>query len=425
MRRLLPLFLCLVLLLSACGATAFSGDGQQTRIVLNGNSASVTGGGVKVSGSVISIGAAGSYIVSGTLDDGQLVVDTGDEAVDVWLTLDNASISNRGGAALYVKQAKNLYLSTLSGTKNRLVSGTEADMAAYDGTQDGAALFSEDDLKLSGDGELEILGYLNNGLTCKDDLDIEGGSLRVQAAGNGLRGSESVEIKGGAVAVIAGNDGIKSSSAKKAGKGYVAISGGAVTVSAQGDGIAAETELTVSGGALSVEALGDGFARSSKALKANTALTVSGGSLALSAIEDAVSCDGNITVSGGVIRVQSENDGLQAGEKGSGLGDIAVSGGDLAVSAVRRALNARGTLMVNGGTVCAFIGTEKQALPEGQRCLLQSLSGSAGDRLTLDGTDLNAEAAFPYVSLLFTSDTLPSGSHELSNGSRTLTYVVE
>ena len=152
MRRLLPLFLCLVLLLSACGATAVSGDGQQTRIVLNGNSASVTGGGVKVSGSVISIGAAGSYIVSGTLDDGQLVVDTGDEAMDVWLTLDNASISNRGGAALYVKQAKNLYLSTLSGTKNRLVSGTEADMAAYDGTQDGAALFSEDDLKLSGEG---------------------------------------------------------------------------------------------------------------------------------------------------------------------------------------------------------------------------------------------------------------------------------
>ena len=64
-------------------------------------------------------------------------------------------------------------------------------------------------------------------------------------------------------------------------------------------------------------------------------------------------------------------------------------------------------------------------MPEGQRCLLQSLSGSAGDRLTLDGTDLNAEAAFPYVTLLFTSDTLPSGSHELSNGSRTLTYSVD
>ena len=423
MRRLLPLFLCLALLLSACGAAESAGE-RQTRIALKGNSAEVTGG-VKVSGAVITIGAGGRYIVSGTLDEGQLVVDTGDEAMDVWLTLDNASLSNRSGAALYVKQAKNVYLSTLSGTKNRLVSGTEADLAAYDGTQDGAALYAEDDLKLSGEGELEILGYLNNGLTCKDDLDIEGGSLRVQAAGNGLRGSESVEIKGGAVAVIAGNDGIKSSSAKKAGKGYVHISGGAVTVSAQGDGIGAETELTVSGGALSVEALGDGFARSSKALKANTALTISGGSLDLRAIEDAVSCDGNLQVSGGVIRVQSENDGLQAGEKGSGLGDIAVSGGELAISAVRRALNARGTLTVSGGTVCAFIGTEKQSLPEGQRCLLQSLSGSAGDRLTLDGADLNAEAAFPYVSLLFTSDALPGGTHELSNGSKTLTYTAD
>ena len=52
------------------------------------------------------------------------------------------------------------------------------DLAAYDGTQDGAALYAEDDLKLSGEGELEILGYLNNGLTCKDDLDIEGSRKR-------------------------------------------------------------------------------------------------------------------------------------------------------------------------------------------------------------------------------------------------------
>ena len=39
--------------------------------------------------------------------------------------------------------------------------------------------------------------------------------------------------------------------------------------------------------------------------------------------------------------------------------------------------------------------------------------------------DLGAEAAFPYVSLLFTSDALPGGTHELSNGSKTLTYTAD
>ena len=328
MKRILPLFLGLILLLSACGSSGSGADDSQTRITLKGNTASVSGGGVKVSGSVITVASGGGYAVTGTLDDGQLIVDTGDDAMDVWLILDNASITNATDAAIYVKQAKNVYLSTLSGTTNTLTSGAEADLAAFDGTQNGAALFSEDDLTLSGEGELVILGYLNNGVTCKDDLDVEGGSIRIRAAGNGLRSSESVEIKGGALSIAAGNDGVKSTSAKKAGKGYVSIQDGAVSVEALGDGISAETELTISGGAVSVEALGDGYAQSSKALKAVSGIAISGGSLDLRAIEDAVSCDGDVTISGGQLRVQSENDGIQAGVKASGLGDITVSGGE-------------------------------------------------------------------------------------------------
>lgn len=420
--------LCAALLLGACGpAAAQKEETKEVQIKLKGDSVSVSGGGARVDGTTVTIASGGEFRVTGSLDNGQLIVDTGDEAMDVYLTLDGASIANAAGAALYVKQAKNVYLSTAQDTKNMLVSGTEADMEKYDGTQDGAALFSEDDLKIDGEGELEIRGYINNGVTCKDDLDVTGGTLVVLAAGNGLRGSESVEIKGGEIRVTAGNDGIKSSSSAKAGKGFVTISGGTVAVIAQGDGVSAETVLTLSGGDVTVDAQGTGLEQSSKALKANTELVISGGMLELSAIEDAISCDGNVTISGGTQRVITAGDGVQAGEKGSGVGDITISGGELSISAERRALNARGSLTLNGGRILAYIGIAKQAEPEGSAAVLfTDFSGAAGDRLTLDGRELEPEPACAYVAFLYAGGDLTSGeSYTLSNGLRTISVAAK
>lgn len=431
-KLLLIALLCAAVLLSACGgktaapAETGSEENAQTRIELSGDSASISGGGAKVSGSTVTIASGGEYRVSGSLNDGQLIVDTGDDAMDVRLVLDNAEIRCSTGAALYEKQAKNLYLSTEKGTINRLISGTEADLASYDGLRDGAALFSEDDLKLDGEGTLEIFGYLNNGITCKDDLDIKGGTLQVLAAGNGVRGSESVEIKGGETRITSGNDGLKSSSADKEGKGFVNVKGGTLQITAQGDGISAETVLTVSGGSVTVEAQGAGLEQSSKALKAKTGLLISGGTLELRAVEDAISCDGDIAVSGGEISLFTENDGLQAGEKKSGAGDITVSGGTLTISAERRALNARGSLKLSGGTVLGFIGTEKQAEPAEGSFLLISFLGAAGDRLSLNGAELAGEAQCAYVTVFYTDASLAAGeSYELSNLLRTVTVTAK
>lgn len=414
--------LCLALLLSACGLGGSAGE-KRTRIELTGDTAKVTGGGAKAAGQVVTIAAGGRYAVSGTLDNGQLVVDTGDDAMDVWLMLEGASVTNREGAAIEIRQAKNVYLSTLVGTQNRLASGTEEDLERFDGTQNGAALFSEDDLILSGEGELAICGYINNGVTCKDDLTIESGVVTVFAAGNGLRGSESVEIKGGTVTVTSGNDGVKTASAAKEGKGYVALSGGELTVEARGDGISAETELTVSGGAVTVTALGDGLLQSSKALKANTGLVISGGTLSVRAVEDAVRCSGDVTVSGGSLAIVGESDGIQSGEKGSGLGDITLRGGSVTVSAGQQALHARGALHLDGGTVAAYSGSAKQDPPGESTAvyLFEAVSGTAGDRLSLDGGEPVLTAAFPYLSVLYSDSTLsPDTACMVTTGARTI-----
>ena len=262
------LVLACLLALSACGGdsptppaaseqtaaapeTAAPAD-SGTAITLTGSGAEIAGGGARVQGSTVTISAVGTYTLSGKLDEGQVIVDTGDDAMDVTLILDGASITNSTGPAIQILQARNLRLQ-LRG-ENRLQSGARTDMASFDGTASGAALFSEDDLDIEGEGSLEVLGYLNNGITCKDDLDINSGVITVTAANNGIRGSESVEIKGGTVTVASGNDGVKASSAKKEGKGYVDVKGGTLNIVSEGDGISAASDLILSGGSVVIVA---------------------------------------------------------------------------------------------------------------------------------------------------------------------------
>lgn len=430
-KLLLVAALCALLLFTACGVTSTTEVAAPTsepdpvvRIELGGDTATAVGDGARIDGSTVTIASGGEYAVTGTLDNGQIVIDTGDEAMNVYLTLDGASVSNTAGPALWVKQAKNVHLILADGTQNRLVSGTEADLAAFDGTQSGAAVLAEDDLTIEGEGELEICGYINNAVTCKDDLKIKSGSLSVLAAGNGLRGSESVEIKGGELNVTAGHDGIKSSSAVKEGKGYVTISGGTVMIEAQGDGIQAETVLTISGGTVMVEAQGDGLGQSSNALKARTGVEISEGMLTLRAVEDAISCDAGIVISGGMQRINTKGDGIQAGEKGSGAGDITIAGGNLCINAMRRGLNARGSLLIDGGTVLAYCGSEKQAAPGGSAAsLYTAFPGAAGERLLLDGEELLPESERAFTAILYSGSLEHGASYQLSNGIKTVTVT--
>ena len=433
-KLLLIAALCALLLLAACASTTVEPTPAPTpteepdpvvRIELNGDSASVPGGGARVDGGVVTIASGGEYALSGTLNDGQIVIDTGDEPMNVYLTLNNASVTNKTGAALWVKQAKNVHLILAEGSENLFVSGTEADLAAFDGTQNGAAVFAEDDLIFEGEGELEIRGYINNGVTCKDDLKIKSGSLQILAAGNGFRGSESVEIKGGELSIVAGNDGVKSSSAVKEGKGYITISGGTVIVESQGDGISAETVLTLSGGVVTVDAKGDGKGQSSNALKAKSSVEILDGMLTISSVEDAISCDGDVFIRGGVHQINTKGDGIQAGEKGTGAGDITISGGKLCINAMRRGLNARGSFVIDGGTVLAYIGSEKQDAPTGSAaCLFAAFPGAAGERLLLNGEELVPESERAFSVILY-SGTLEHGvNYQLSNGIRTASIAV-
>lgn len=462
---LTALLLCLCLLAGCAG-----GKGSRvTEIKLSDSGIEISGGGAKAEGNVVTISAVGEYSVSGLIGDGQIVVDTGDEAVNVTLILNGAEITNPGGPAIHIRQAKDARIRLAEGTKNGVTSGTGPDMALDRADGSGAAIFAEDDLDIEGEGELIVCGYINNGIACKDDLDINSGNITVYAANNGIRGSDSVEIKGGNIAVSAGNDGIKSTATDKAGKGYVTVSGGTVAVNALGDGISAETELSITGGLITVSAQGDPAQTSSKGVKAGAGLSISGGSLtveatdhavhsgadlsvnggvvtasssegkafaahgdirvaggelSLSAKSDGMETSGDVALSGGSLEISAGDDGIQAGEANSGVGTVTVSGGQVKISAKGRGVNARGQLVLNGGVLIALSGSDKTVVPAetgSQAYVSVGWIGADGDDLTLltaDGQELTAfTAARPYKQVLASAPELEEGAgYTLSKG---------
>ena len=471
---------CSDVVIGASNDGSTGAGGPEKAITLNGDSAKYAGGGVSINGSTVTISAPGEYTVTGTLDNGRIIIDTGEEPGNVILTLDGVNITCLTDAAIYVAQARNVDIVLAPGSSNTVTSGTESDMAKADGTASGAAIYAEDDLDIKGEGTLQICGYINSGITCKDDLDIMGGTITVLAANNGIRGSESVCVTGGNLSVTCGNDGIKSTVADKAGKGYVEISGGGIAIAAAGDGISAETSLNISGGNIVISTTGDPAAGSAKGIKAYTGFAISGGSINVTSTDHAlkssagmtisggsftlnssdgkgISADGDITISGGDFNVSSlddgiesvtaltieggsfnitaGNDGLKAGEKGTGfeakVGTVTINGGSLSVSAYADPIDAKAKLLVNGGSVLAVgtSGTIKNFSGEsGQSFIACSLNGSGSDTVAVksaDGGELaSLVAAYGFNTVLFSAPTLSAGGeYTVSSGTGSSTAV--
>jgi hypothetical protein len=426
MKKLLPLLLLSALLLTACaGPGESASDADHTVITFNGADVEIRGGGAEDKGSAVVISAAGTYEVTGVSSEKTLVVDTGDDAMDVTLILNNVEITGATDPAIHVKQAKHFRLQLAEGSQNRLNAGTEELLKELDPNATGAALYSADDMDIEGKGSLTVCGYRNNGIGCKKDLDINSGTITVVAANNGVKGNNSVQIKGGTLNVTSWGDGIKATTEDKEGKGYVEISGGTVTVEAWGDGVQAATELRVTGGTLSVVTRGDGQNGSSKALKAQGDVLLSGGKVSLETLTDGLRSEyGSVSCTGGSLLILAGGDGIQAGVKDSGTGDVSITGGSVSISASNQAVKARGAFTVTGGGLTAFCGSEKQAAPGGSAAwLLCAISGSAGDSVKIGDSVLTPQK--DYKCVLLTGGPLRSGETvQVSNGTESLEVPV-
>jgi len=346
MKRLHALLMAVTLALALVACVVgdpSAGSSGTTTISFNGDSITVDGSGAAVDKSTVTITSAGTYSLSGTLDDGQVKVNAGD-ADTVRLVLSGVDISCSTGAPIYIASADKTIITLASGTANTVTDGPSYTSAGADSGEPDAALFSKDDLTINGEGSLAVTGTYNDGITCKDDLKINGGSIAVKAVNDGIRGRDSVTIGGGEVSVTAGGDGIQSNNDEDTGKGYIAIEGGSVRVSAGADGIQAELSLSVTGGDITIASGRDSAADSGKGLKAGVSVTVTGGTLSIDSTDDAVHSDGSISIQGGALALSSGDDAVHADSS------LEIGGGEIAIARCYEGLDSA-AITINGGDI--------------------------------------------------------------------------
>ena len=215
--------------------------------------------GVAINGQTVTITEEGTYVFSGTLSEGQIVVDADDAKVQI--VLDNVDITCATNAAVYVKSADKVFVTLAEGSQNTLRNTDE--YVAVDDNNIDAVIFSRSDLTLNGTGSLTIVSAEGHGIVSKDDLKITGGTYDITAAGHALSGKDSVRIADGTFVLTAGKDGIHSENEDNEEKGYIYIADGDFTITSDGDGMDASNIVQIEDGTFDITA-GGGAAYSLK-----------------------------------------------------------------------------------------------------------------------------------------------------------------
>lgn len=328
------------------------------QIELTGFGASVKGSGAEAKGSTVTITQPGVYAISGKLEDGQIIVDVADKGY-VGLILNSAEINSSTSAPIYVKNAGKTIITLQQGTENLISDGKEYVYPDSATDEPNSAIFSKDNLVISGTGKLTVRGNFNNGITSKDDLEIVSGNINVFAADDALMGRDFAALRGGDITIQAGGDGIKASNDTDKSLGAVIIEGGTFNINSTKDAIKSSNNVTITGGEIVISSEDDG-------IHADSSIAISGGRIDIAksyeGIESAV-----IDVSGGEIHVVSSDDGVNVagGNDGSavngrpGQGNfntssnnkLNISGGYMTVDAAGDGLDANGSIYMAGGTV--------------------------------------------------------------------------
>lgn len=296
---------------------AWEEDGA-TKVSLSDDGCAVDGAGAVADGTTVTITAGGTYVLSGQISAGQVVVNADGEKVQ--LVLDGASVTSSDSAAILVRAAKKVWLTLADGTQNKLA--TSGSFAEDDEFSIDGAVWCKSDLTINGTGALEVSCAEGHGIVCKDELALVSGDVEVEAARHAVQAQDAACVVAGTWSLTAGTDGIHCGDDDDAEKGSVLIVGGTVSIDAASDGVDAANVLEVDGGEVTVSAGDDG-------LHSERALQVDGGTVTVTKSYEGLE-GSTVTVNGGVIDVTSSDDGVNAA--GDPTGDSSAEATDTGAS---------------------------------------------------------------------------------------------
>lgn len=413
-------------------------EDESTVIQLNGDTATCDVASVQISGSTVTITEEGTYILSGTLNDGMIIVNT-EKTDKVQLVLDGVTIHSETCAPLYVLQSDKVFVTTTDGSTNTLSNG--GTFTAIDENNIDGVIYSKEDLTLNGSGTLVVTSPAGHGIVSKDSLTITSGSYDIGCASHALAGKDDVCIASGDFTIVSGKDGIHGENADDAAAGFVYIGSGTYNITAEGDGISAVSYLQIEDGTFQITT-GGGSANSSsqssdswgnfmgggrhqggqgmsggnfggsfggtssndtssdstsiKGLKATGALTINGGTFTIDSADDSVHSNASVTVNGGTFQIASGDDAFHAEEtltitagtvnitesyEGLEGLHVNVSGGDITLVASDDGLNAAG-------------GTDSSGFTGGRDGMFGGgMSSSSNGSITISGGTLRVTAS--------------------------------
>ena len=326
---------------------------------VSGVEVSVNGGHVVVNSTVGKV----EYVLNGTTTDGSFKVYSEKKFK---LSLSGVSILNPVGAAINIQSSKRVFVVCTDGTTNTLTDGSSY-TSATDSEDMKACFFSEGQLIFSGGGLLTVTGNYKHAITSDDYVRFRSGcNITVAAAKkDGIHTNDAVIIGGGVLNISSTEDAIQCE------EGGITMTGGFVKVSTTANkahGLKSAQDVLISGGAIQAEVAG----AASKGISCDGNLTFSGGKLTALTSQTAlyedndlsscagIKCDGNILVTGGEIAIQS------TGGAGKGIncdGSVTISDGTVKVittgpqctynrlSSSAKGIKADGALTIDGGTV--------------------------------------------------------------------------
>ncbi len=322
----LPAVLLLIFSFSACEKTIVTEENNKdlddsgdytwdttavAQIKLADNSITVEPSCAVVSGSKVTIKTAGTYNITGSLTDGQIIVDS-KGAGNVRLIFNGVNIKNSSSAPVFIKNAYKTIIVLAENTENVLTDGTS--YVTVDG-EPNAALFSNSDLVIYGEGSLTVNANYNDGISSDDGLLIKSGTINVTAADDGLRGKDYLIIKGGKITVSSKVNGLKADNIEDATLGYVNVEYGEINITSGGDAITASTDVHIMDGIFNLKSGGGTtgtYTTSAKGIKAVNNLLIDKGTFTLNCADDAIHSNNKVTINNGTYSISTKDDAIHA-----------------------------------------------------------------------------------------------------------------
>lgn len=354
-------------------------------IKLNGKSATCNSNAVKISGSKVTITDEGTYIISGTLQDGMIVVDA-DKSDKIQIVLNGASISNSTSAALYVLKADKVFITTAAESENALSNGGA--YKAIDENNIDSVIYSKEDLTLNGEGSLAINAKAGHGIVSKDSLVLASGEYNIKAENHGISGKDDVSVADGSYKIVSGKDGIHAENTDDGSLGFVYILNGTFDITSEGDGISGAAFGQIENGSFKIQTgggpeaavvktgqdlrnhkPGTGDAQdpgqrgnradappdttedsgstdtaSIKGIKADGNLYLDGGEFEINSEDDSLHSNSNVTITKGNYKLASGDDGIHADA------DVVISDGTINISRCYEGIEGK-TINISGGGI--------------------------------------------------------------------------